>query len=288
MPRCANLSVLRGTAGSRGFLDAEKRALEVLPNIEDPKGGVTVVVQCGMGMGKSYIIDIASQLLFIDRDPIVLKVSYNFSQDLGFEGQPENVVDGLLARIVLAMHRKVPPGSAQIVSRFLRLSCEKLTEESVATWVRAQKGVFNRPIIVAVDDIGKLSDSNHTLRGVLSTITRFAKEIWVQSMHQQQVIGLVTALPKLDLGSLSQRQPFFVQPSALSNEESEDFLKLQCGLISACEVEEIVMMCGGHPRSLAVAACKYNASTPNAVPTPYEVAQECWPALCNTKKVTQS
>ena len=148
-----------------------------------------------------------------------------------------------------------------------------LRDKSVAMWVRAQKGVFNRPIIVAVDEIGNLSHNEDSLRCVLSTISGFAKEIWEQSMHQQQVIGLVTALPKLDLSSLSSRQPFFVRPPALSTEESGDFLKRQCKNISAREVEEIVTMCGGHPRSLAVSACKYKAN--NSVPRPDEVAQEC-------------
>ena len=74
-------------------LTPKKRVLEVLLDV-GPKGPVIVAVQSGMGNGKSYIIDIASQLLFIDRDPIVLKVSYNFSQDLGLEGMPENAGEG--------------------------------------------------------------------------------------------------------------------------------------------------------------------------------------------------
>ena len=280
LPPCANLSVLLGTKGSRGFIDAESRALEVLPNVEEAKGPVIVAVQSGMGMGKSYIIDIADQLLFVGRDPIVLKVSYNFSQNLGFESQPSNAGMGLLARIVLAVHKKVPPGSAAIVvETLLMLNARKLTSERVAMWVRAQNGVRNRPIIVAVDEIGNFLNEG-SVRCVLSEISEFIKEIWEQSMHQQQVIGLVTALPRVDLRSLSQRQPFVVRPAPLSAEESKEFLKQQCGTISAQEVEEIVTICGGHPRSLAVAACKYKSSTPNSVPRPDEVALACnWKSL---------
>ena len=76
-------------------------------------------------------------------------------------------------------------------------------------------------------------------------------------------------------GLCHDRQPFVVRPRALSFEESEALLLQQCGTISVHEVEEIVTMCGGHPRSLTVAACKFKAKTPNSVPTPNEVALEC-------------
>ena len=107
LPQCVNLSFLRGIKGSGGFIDAESRVLDVLSNTDDSKGPVIVVVQSGMGIGKSYIIDIADQLLFVGRNPIVLKVSYNFAQNLDLEGELCNAGEGLLARIVLCTARTI-------------------------------------------------------------------------------------------------------------------------------------------------------------------------------------
>jgi hypothetical protein len=52
-------------------------------------GPQIVALEAGMGVGKSYAIDIADKVLFRKIDPIVLKVAYNRQQDLSAERASE-------------------------------------------------------------------------------------------------------------------------------------------------------------------------------------------------------
>ena len=154
------------------------------------------------------------------------------------------------------------------------VQCTKdLTAETVASEVL--KIHPNGPIIVGVDEIASLSKDLDALCEVLSTISGFIKQIDIQSKGNSKVIAVVTALPATDLGSVSGRQPIMIEPVALDDSQSVDMLKKLCPEITDDAVKEICVMCGGHPRSLAVAATMYNGSMTKTVPTPENVAAKC-------------
>jgi putative SOS response-associated peptidase YedK len=272
IPDPINLKALRGS-----FLAAEEQVVKVLPDAKDSKGPLLVGLQAGMGIGKSYAIDIADQLLFVNEKPIVLKVSYNYRQNLAFESNPENAGKGLLARVILAFHKKVPPDSRTIIEKAVRhdVSDLQLTEQNVAAWIRSQPGVENLPIILAVDEIASLKNLL-AMQAVLSAVAGLMKEFWALSSGQQKSVGLITALPSTDLTSLSQRQPVMITPQAFSNDESDEFLQQCCPDATPLQREEMALVCGGHPRSLAVAAIEFNETSPHVVPTPNQVAKKCY------------
>lgn len=101
----------------------EKRILKTLSG-KEPSGPLTVSMEAGMGIGKSFLIDIADQLFFLDEPntPLVLKVTYNGGQALFHEtASVGRAQQGLWARAVLAVHRKVPPHDFRTNARRKRM-----------------------------------------------------------------------------------------------------------------------------------------------------------------------
>jgi len=260
-----------------GFKPLIAAVLGNMSNCADPKGPVLIGVQSGMGLGKSHIVDNAPDFLFPnDPDVLVLKVTYNFHQALGFEGRQEYSGEGLLARLVIALHKQVPPNAYDVVKKALIIPGALITAAVVAKHILAHTKCSK--IIVAVDEIASVSESVDAVRAVMSAIANFVVEVHTQSQGQQVAIGLVTALPATDLQSLSQRQPKLFSPTRLTDEEAARLLSQLLPAASDNAIQLLQLVCGGHPRSLAVAAQLMNARDGNP-PDLRHLASDCmWKA----------
>lgn len=276
-PACHEAVNLMKLAGA--FKEGEDRVLETLKG-NTPSGPLILAVQTGMGIGKSHCIDIAHQLLFVGEKPLVLKVTYNQNQQLAAEQASGDAARaGLLARVVLAVHRTLPADASTLVKDAIEVPKEKqLTEATVARYIHDQDPPQDpssptlRPVIIAVDEIAFLSAGNDRLiANVLSGITALIKAL--RNCHRR-AIGIMTALPNVDIMSISKRTVQVVNIPPFTEEESRNFLTKNCpDLQGSYHLEQILGYCGNHPRSLAIAVKLYK--THLIVPPPQYVAAEC-------------
>ena len=259
-----------------GFAAAEKLVLEALPSqASASKGQLIIGVQAGMGIGKSHAIDVADQLFFVGRNPLVLKVTYNKNQTL--HNDKLSPTNSFFARVVLALHRNVPPDSDSLVRDVVvaRQHTTELAAQAIAKFL-LENTARGQPIIIAVDEIGML-ENVAVIREVLSAISLLIREVYSLSdkRKKREIIGLVTALPNVDIKSFSKRQPIVVSPVSLGRAAATKLLKKFAPSIKRAAVAEILCFCGGHPRSLAVAAQLYTNDHTRAVPHPKTVADGC-------------
>jgi hypothetical protein len=236
--------------------DAEKKSQEA--DLDDPtkRDDLLMVVQAGMGIGKSHLIDIAQELFFTDAvkypdqaKKLMIKVTYNRDQKLGVEGGNGRTAEqGLLARIVMAVQRKVSPASAVLVSAVLEL--RELEVDEVANYlIESAKG----PIIIGIDEVSCLSRNGDVLKAIVNTLTQLVKAL---RKKKAAIVGIITALPSLDIYWPSTRPLIPLRLPALTVLDSRNFFYsvLPPGFLTDRELEEVHHSCGGHPRSLAVAA----------------------------------
>jgi hypothetical protein len=286
LPDPANLATLQAS-----FKKGEDAVRETLNSAKIGDGALIVSLQAGMGIGKSYAIDIADKLLFCGSEPIVLKVTYNRQPELSAEQEsPKHASTGFIARLMLFVLKVGATGMDRIVREVLKADPEskELTSESFVEWFCTQFS-NSRPLIIAVDEIGMLSKGSQTENGtndppvqeVLSTLAEIIREFKTHPTRPRQAIGFVTALPHLNINSLSSRTVCALDAVAFTEEESNDFLRNNLTEAHAKKtsepfksvVYEMRLFCGLHPRSLAVAAKKYNCL--REIPTPAAVARDC-------------
>ena len=236
------------------------------PGNRDP---LMIAVQAGMGIGKSHFIDIADQLLFVNKKkPLLLKVTYNRGQQLSEEKRAPD--QSLYARLVIAVHQNVPPNSYHLIQTAMAEG--KLTVKEVAKYIAAE--AQGRDVIIAVDEISALTKDTQEIGFVLSAMTDVQKELCLT--HKRGCIGIITALPSVNIQSASMRSLLSVSPIPLNHKESLALLK---GTVPSqftdSQLEEVYLYCQGHPRSLAMSAQLMNGRTMPKVPDVDEVAGKC-------------
>jgi hypothetical protein len=290
LPAPANLFALRNS-----FRKGEDDVRTTL-NSRDKDGSLIVALEAGMGIGKSYTIDIANKLLFHESNPIVLKVTYNRQQNLSAERASEDAAAaGFIARLMLFVRNVGVTDMAGIVKEALLADPQgrELNPKAFVKWFlkhdsRRRKNPKARPVIIAVDELGMLSKGSQSqnsnddppVQGVLSVIAAIILEFKKHSTRPRSAIGLVTALPHLGLQSLSGRTVFPLDAVAFTQCEAKEFLLKNCRWTGSNRkrvesvVSEMLLYCGVHPRSLAVAAQLYNTAA-HQVPTPAAVARGC-------------
>jgi hypothetical protein len=133
-------------------------------------------------------------------------------------------------------------------------------------------------VIIGVDEIGKLTNDTAVLGTVLSTLEAVMKDLKKLSRNS---IAIVTALPTVDITTASGRVLRHVLPPPLSDDEGRALLKTLVGgdrfegEKREADLNIMVRYCGGHPRSLCVAAHAICENPSSGVPSPSQVAQGC-------------